>query len=77
MKLTDYLKINGLTYRAFSSKTGVSISTIHNYINMKRKIGLRIAKLIVDASDNQITYDDLLENEENKIKKNKKKGKKK
>jgi transcriptional regulator with XRE-family HTH domain len=60
MKLSDYLSSHGLTYRAFSARTGFDVAQIHRWATGKRSPGLEDAARIRSMTDGEVSFEDFL-----------------
>ena len=62
MFLKEYLEKNNLSYRKFADKAGVHYSSISYFLSGRNKsISLDLAQKISKATDDQVTFNDLLE----------------
>lgn len=59
MKLKEYLEKRKLTYEEFSKISGVTKSTLGNYVNGRSRALFDNATRIVKATKGQVTYEDL------------------
>lgn len=60
MKLKDYLYFNRITITNFAKTLGISRCYMTMIVNGKFKPSARIAKLIEDGTNGEITYYDLI-----------------
>ena len=60
MDLDTYLWKNRISQKSFSDKINVLPSTLHHWIKMRITPSLKYAIKIVEASNNEVTYRDLL-----------------
>lgn len=63
MELKIYLVQNRLTIKEFCEKIGYSRNQISGIANGKLKPSLRLAKVIEEATDGQVTVKDLMKGE--------------
>lgn len=59
MKLAEYLKINNLTQEAFAEIVGVTRPIITDIVNRKRNASVQMVKRIKEATEGQVTFEDL------------------
>lgn len=59
MPLDEYLTRQGKSIQGFAKEVGVSRQSLHNYLNGRTVPTGKVARMIVRASDYQITLEDL------------------
>ena len=64
MKLLDYLRKNNLTHEEFSKKVGVSRVQITRLVNLIQDPSVRLIERIKIATNNKVTYEDLIKKED-------------
>jgi transcriptional regulator with XRE-family HTH domain len=58
MKLQDYLKKQGISFRQFAKEIGVSHTLISRYCSKERTPSMGTAKKIHNATKGKVTYKD-------------------
>jgi transcriptional regulator with XRE-family HTH domain len=64
MKLKDYLDEKGIKYKFFAQKLGVSYQHFWRLVQGKSLPSLTLVSKIKKATDNQVTFDDWLTEED-------------
>ena len=60
MRLKEYLDMNGIKYKYFAKKLGISSATIFSIMKNNRDLRLETAWKIVIETSGQVSYEDLL-----------------
>lgn len=60
MDLKTYIKVSNMTYEQFAKKIGVTVTSISNYINFRRKPNAEIIRKIELETKREVTVHDLL-----------------
>lgn len=63
MHLRKYLFVNSMTHEEFSQKVDVSRTQITKIINNKVKPSVNLVKKIKEATNGEVTYEDLIDEE--------------
>jgi len=59
MELLRYQKLSGLTWRALADKIGIPHPNLHAIAHGKRECSMERARLIEDATDHDVTANDI------------------
>lgn len=63
MHLREYLSVNSMTHEEFSQKVNISRTQITKIINNKVKPSVNLVKKIKEATNGEVTYEDLIDEE--------------